>query len=145
MSVTVAVRTNVSGIGSGGQPLIEKHPKTLHVFFSVKLTNGTTNYVAGGETIDLTQLFGTGGLPGYSFPTASLPEKVEMQSVLPTASPQTGLFEYQYVPGTTLANGKIQVFTGAAAQSALTELANGNYPAGVLADQIEGELVLPMP
>jgi len=143
MSVAVAIRTNSSGIGSGGQPLIEKHPKTLHIFFKVTLTNGATNYAAGGETLDLTQLFGSAGLPGYSFPTASLPEKVELQSVQTPGVPTQ--FEYQYVPGTTLANGKIQVFTGAAAQSGLAELANGNYPAGVLGDTIEGELILPIP
>lgn len=142
MAVTVAVRTAVSGIGSGGQPLIEKHAKTLHVFFSVTASG---SYATGGDTCDLTALFGSTGLPGYSFPTSSLPEKVEFSSNRPTSSAQTNLFVYNYVPGTTLANGKFQVFTGAAAQTALTEFSAGVYPAGVLADVIEGELIIPIP
>jgi hypothetical protein len=146
MSVAVAIRTNVSGIGSGGEPLIQKEAKMLHIFFSVVLTNGTTNYVAGGEVLDLTQFFGTGGLPGYSYPTASLPEKVILDSIKPAGSAQSAAeFIYSYAPGTTLANGKIQVFTGAAAQAGLAELSNGNYPAGVLGDVIEGEVYLPIP
>ena len=145
MSVAVAIRTNSSGIGSGGQPLIEKHAKTLHIFFSVTLTNGATNYPTGGEALDLTALFGAAGLPGYSFPLASLPEKVELASVKPTSGAQTNLFVYNYVPGTTLANGKLQVFTGAAAQTALTELTAGNYPAGVLNDTIVGEAYFAIP
>lgn len=140
MPAAVAVRTNTSGIGSGAQPLIEKHAKTLHIFFSLTLTG---SYPTGGDTVDLTAFFGTSGLPGYSFPTASLPEKVEFQSLKTPGA--TGLFVYQYVPGTTLANGKVQVFTGAAAQSALTEFSAGVYPAGVLADVIEGELIIPVP
>lgn len=142
MSVTVAIRTNTSGIGSGGQPLIEKHAKTLHIFFSVTPSG---SYATGGDTLDLTALFGTAGLPGYSFPTASLPEKVEFSSNKPASGAQTNLFVYNYVPGTTLANGKFQVFTGAAAQTALTELSAGAYPAGVTADVIEGELIIPVP
>lgn len=145
MSVALAIRTNSSGIGSGGQPMIEKTGKMLRIYFSVTLTNGATNYPTGGETCDLTTLFGTGGLPGYSFPTASLPERVEIQSVKPASAAQTNLFVYNYVPGTTLANGKLQVFTGAAAQTALTELSAGNYPAGVLADVIEGVALIPVP
>lgn len=146
MSVAVAIRTNTSGIGSGNQPLIEKHAKSLRIFISVVLTNGATIYVAGGDPIDLTALFGTAGLPGYSFPTASLPEKIEFQSNKPTGSAQSAaLFWYEYAPGTTLANGKIQVYTGAAAQSGGTELTAGNYPAGVLGDVIEGEIVIPVP
>lgn len=144
MSASVKLRTNVSGIGSGGQPLIEKGPKMLRLYVQLTLTNAV-NYVTGGDTLDLTALFGTAGLPGYSFPTASLPEKVEFQSVLPTSTPQTNTFLYQYVPGTTLANGKIQVFTGAAAQTGFTELSAGAYPAGVLADIIEGEIFIPIP
>jgi hypothetical protein len=146
--LVASMRTNVSGIGSGGQPLIEKHPKTLHIFFKVTPSNvnspGNANpYVAGGDALDLTAVFGTAGLPGYSFPTASLTEKVEIQSVqTPGVAAQ---FEYQYVPGTTLANGKMQVLTGAAAQSGLAELSAGNYPAAVLADVIEGEMIIPVP
>ena len=142
MSLTAAIRTNTSGIGSGGQPLIEKTAKTLHLYIVITATG---SYSTGGDTLDLTQVFGTGGLPGYSFPLASLPEKIEILSVKPAATPQTNSFVYQYAPGTTLANGKMQVFTGAAAQTALTELSAGAYPAGVLADIIEAEVTIPVP
>lgn len=144
MSATASVRVTVSGIGSGGQPMIEKKGKALHIFIQVKLTN-TVNYPTGGDTLDLTAIFSTTGLPGYNFPTSSSVEKLELQSVLGTGTAQTGLFLYSYVPGTTLANGKIQVFTGAAAQSPLAELSAGVYPAGVLQDIIEGELIIPIP
>ena len=45
------------------------------------------------------------------------------------------------LPGTSSALGKIQMFTGAAAQSALTEFTAGAYPAGALADSILGRAV----
>lgn len=143
--LTAKVRTSNSGIGGGGQPLIEKHAKTLHIFFQITPTNvnspGNANpYVAGGDALDLTQIFST--LLGYNIPSNCLPEKVEIQSVqTPGVAAQ---FEYQYVPGTTFANGKMQVLTGAAAQSGLAELNAGNYPAGVLADVIEGEAIIPI-
>lgn len=142
MPVAAKFRVNVSGIGSGGQPGIEKSAKFLHLFFQITASG---NYATGGDTLDLTALFGTAGLPGYSYPTASLPEKVEILSANPTATPQTNTFVYQYVPGTTLANGKFQVFTGAAAQTGLTELSAGAYPAGVTGDTIEAELTIPVP
>lgn len=142
MAATVSLRTNSSGIGSGGQPMIEKTGKMLRIYFTVTPSG---SYATGGDTLDLTAVFGTTGLPGYSFPTASLPERVEIQSVKPTSAAQTNLFEYSYVPGTTLANGKFQVFTGAAAQTALTELSAGAYPAGVTAHVIEGVAIIPVP
>lgn len=46
-------------------------------------------------------------------------------------------FVYVYVPGTTTANGKLKILTGAAAQSALTELSAGATPAGVSGDTIQ--------
>ena len=39
----------------------------------------------------------------------------------------------------------MQIFTGAAAQTALTELSAGNYPAGFLNDVIQGEAYFIMP
>lgn len=57
-----------------------------------------------------------------------LPRKVEIQG--------TSGYVYRFIPGTTNANGKIMVYTGAAAQSALTELSAGATPAGVSGDVI---------
>lgn len=53
------------------------------------------------------------------------------------------VFQYSYVPGSpaTLANGKMQTLTGAAAQSGLTDLSAGAYPAGVLTDVIAFEAI----
>lgn len=134
------------------QPLWWKEGKILKVLFTITPTNvnsaGNANpYVAGGDTIDLTQLFGLlGGAPGGTIPTFENVAKVELQSVRPKgAANSANLFIYSYAPGTTLANGSMQVFSGAAAQTALTELTAGNYPAGVTTDTIQGEAYFVMP
>lgn len=46
-------------------------------------------------------------------------------------------YVYTFIPGTTNADGKVMVLTGAAAQSPLTELAAGATPAGVSGDTIQ--------
>jgi len=46
-------------------------------------------------------------------------------------------YVYVYVNGTTSANGKLLILTGAAAQSALTEFTAGAVPAGVSGDTIK--------
>ena len=85
-------------------------------------------------------------MPGQVLPTFELPAKVEIQSVRPKGAANSGnLFIYNYAPSTTLQNGTMQVFTGAAAQTALTELSAGNYPAGVTTDTIQGEGIFVQP
>lgn len=123
-----------------GQPIgIDVGHKTFRIFFTFKLTG---NYATGGDALDLNALFAlTAGGPGASLICGSLPLKVELQSVKPSG--QTNLFVYQYTPGTTLANGLVQVYTGAAPQTALTELSAGAYPAGVTGDTISGEAIFP--
>lgn len=50
----------------------------------------------------------------------------------PAAGASASGFVLQFNPGTTQGNGVLQVFTGAAAQSPLTELTQGSaYPAGL--------------
>lgn len=133
-----------------GQPLWWKEGKIFKVLFIVTPTNvnspGNANpYVAGGDTLDLTQLFNlASSAPGMSLPTFEGVAKVELQSIRP-APGAANVYEYGYCPGMTLANGTMQVITGAAAQTALTELAAGNYPAGVLSDVIQGEAYFVMP
>lgn len=134
------------------QPLNWKTGKMYHVLFIITPTNvnspGNANpYVAGGDTLDLTQLNGlTGGLPGQVLPTFEAVAKVEIQSNrLKGAANNGNLFVYEYAPSTALNNGAMQIFTGAAAQSGLTELAAGNYPAGVLNDTIQGEAIFVVP
>jgi hypothetical protein len=134
------------------QPLQWKEGKIFKVLFTITPTNvnsaGNANpYVAGGDTLDLTQLVNlAGGAPGATLPTFELPAKVVIMSARPSgATGFAGLYEYQYAPGTTLKNGTMQIFTGAAAQSPLTELTAGNYPANVLNDTIIGEAYFVMP
>lgn len=52
-------------------------------------------------------------------------------SEAPAAGISASGFRFVFVPGTTQANGVLQVFTGSAAQSASAELSAGAYPAGL--------------
>lgn len=134
------------------QPLMWKEGKIFKVLFTITPTNvnspGNANpYVAGGDTLDLTQLFSqAAGAPGSVAPTFESVAKVEIQSARAKGAANNGnLYVYSYAPGTNLTNGTMQIFTGAAAQTALTELTAGNYPAGVLNDVIQGEAYFVMP
>ena len=134
------------------QPMIEKTPKILHVFFQITPTNVNTGananpYIAGGDVLDLTQLFNTASsAPGMSLPTFDNPILVRILSTRPLlGTGYAGKFEYQYAPSTAPNNGTMQVFTGAAAQAALTEMTAGNYVANVLNDTIIGEAFFAVP
>lgn len=146
--LTVKVQTSSSMF----EPLVWKTAKMFHVLFFITPTNvnspGNANpYVAGGDLLDLTQLTSiAAGGPGQTLPTFEAVAKVEINSGrLAGGAGSSGLFFYQYAPGTTLANGTMQVFTGAAAQSPLAELNAGNYPANVLNDVIHGEAIFVVP
>lgn len=132
------------------QPLFWKEGKIFKVLFTITPTNvnspGNANpYVAGGDALDLTQLFSAlSTSPGQLLPTFENVVKVVIQSS-PNAPGAASMFEYRYCEGTNLTNGTMQVITGAAAQSGLAELAAGNYPAAVLADVIQGEAYFVQP
>jgi hypothetical protein len=85
---------------------------------------GAGDYATPGLTFDLS----SGDLPVSS----AIPLEVRIYSV----GAAIALYVYRYTPGTTNADGKLQIFTGAAAQSGLAELANGASPAGVTGDTI---------
>lgn len=141
MPLAVTLQTT----SDNGQPVIEKTPLLFRVFGKVTPSG---SYATGGDTLDLSSssLFSTtASAPGKSLPSAGLPIYVRFWSAKSAASPQTNLFVYNFAPGTTNANGKMQVFTGAAAQTALTELSAGAYPAGVTADVIYFEAAFPVP
>lgn len=140
MAVTVTLALQTSS--NTGLPIgIDDRQKTFSIPFTMTLTGA---YVTGGFTLDLTQLFAAAaGGPGMSLPTNALPLRVTFESARPSSSPQTNLYIYNYAPGTTQANGLVQIFTGAAAQTALTELSAGALPAGVTGDTIVGEVVFP--
>lgn len=93
-------------------------------------------YVTAGILADLTAL-------GDALKSGQLPTSVRVWSMPTTASPETNQYLYLFCLGTTQANGKLQVYTGAAAQTALTELSAGNIPAGVSGDAIVFEAVFP--
>jgi hypothetical protein len=134
------------------QPMQWKTAKVLHVLFQITPSNsnspGNNNpYVAGGDTLDLTQLFNTASsAPGELLPTFEAVLAVRIFSARPVlGTGYAGLFIYHYAPGTTLANGTMQIFTGAAAQAALTELSAGNYPTNVGNDVILAEAIFAVP
>lgn len=104
---------------------IDNHQTVVRIYFVVIPTG---NYAALGDTIDFTSL-------GDLVMSEYAPIFVVIQSA---KSGGASGFDYSYNPGTTMSNGKFQVFTGAAAQSPLTELTAGAYPAGVTGDTIIG-------
>jgi len=135
------------------QPLQWKEGRIFKVLFQITPTNvdspGNANpYVAGGDTLDLTQLFSlTGAAPGQLAPTFELLANLPIASN-PSAPGAATLFLYRYCKGTSLKNGTMQVFESgveSGSQQALAELAAGNYPAAVLADTIVGEAYFVMP
>lgn len=88
-------------------------------------------YVAGGDTLDLSQI------PGL--PTQQVPDNADIVS---NAAPNSG-WEYGFVNGANLSNGKMQVLGQSGNQGAatvLTELAAGAYPASVTGDVINAIL-----
>lgn len=137
MSVTIKPDTATDT----GRILVWKDQQFMKV---LALITPAGSYATGGDTLDLTALFSL--ILGTVIPTQALPAKIEIQSNLAAGGTgSTGMFVYRFLRGTTMANGTFQVLTGAAAQSALTELSAGAYPANVLADVIQAEIWFPLP
>jgi hypothetical protein len=84
--------------------------------------------------LTLTYPVGQGPLP-----VSSAPYDVVLHSQPVVASGTTAMFEYEFLKGSSQANGAVQIFTGAAAQSGLAELSDGAVPAAVVADTIRFE------
>lgn len=102
--------------------------KIERVYFQVTPANAPSNYPGpAGDTLDLT----LGGIvhSGYA------PIFVVIQSI--KAGGVSG-YGYDYLPGTTPANGTMQVTQCAGAGAPMADIGAGNYPAGVLADSIVG-------
>jgi hypothetical protein len=131
MSLAVSI---FGGIGPANAfPGVDESMRLSAVFFKVVASN---NYAAGGDTLDLTAL-------ADFIKSSGPPVVVELFS---QKAGGTSGFMYAYSPAAVNPaqnNGKMQVFTGAAAQAALTELANGAYPAGVTGDTIIGIAYFP--
>ena len=137
-SFTYAVQTSsVTGL-----PMISEDQNTLTIWFTL-VAAGV--YAAGGIPIDFTQLFAAlAAAPGASLPTNAAPlTPVSLESSLSPGA--ANLYVYHFVPGSPSnpSNGKVQILTGAAAQTGLTELTAGALPAGVTADIISGKVTFP--
>lgn len=111
-------------------------PRVVEVFVEIVASG---SYAAGGDTLDLTALAGALGQIGV--PAETLPIIANIVSA--NASGVSG-YVYAYRPGTTQANGKMQVLVqGAAAGDPLADLGAGAYPAGVSGDAIIGRFTFP--
>jgi len=131
MALSASLYTNQQGAVG-----IVSLPRVVQVFVTITASG---NYTAGGDTLDLTAL--TGALGQVGVPTETLPITATIQSA--NSSGLSG-FLYGYRPGTTQANGKMQVLVqGAAAGDPLADLAAGAYPAGVTGDTIIGCFTFP--
>lgn len=96
---------------------VDNSGKSLYV--TVGITASGT-YPTGGDTVDLTTLFGKGAL-GKVFVAGKPP--------LYGYGAGTSGHSYGFIPGTTLANGKMKINTAAG-----TELTNAAYPASITGD-----------
>lgn len=75
------------------------------------------NYTSGGDTVNL---------QGTGLQSSGSPTTVDIHSTSGTAAQAPNL--YQWVPGTTQANGLVRAFTG------ITEVSTGAYPAAITGD-----------
>ena len=103
--------------------------KNLIIFGTVAWSASPDTYTTGGNTMSFANF--------DEVKSGSLPNFVEVFSQPTAASHAANSYVYQFLPGTTIANGVLQIFTGAAAQTALTELSAGAVPAGVSGDTIK--------
>jgi hypothetical protein len=107
---------------------ISRRKKTLYVALTP-----SANYVVGGDTVNLTAAGGMTNpknLPG-GFP-ATLPKQVYVEN-----SPAG--YSAEWVPGTTLANGKLKIYTAPG-----TEMTAIAYNAALLADPFVLRLIGPI-
>lgn len=100
--------------------------KLAHVYGTIAISASPATYATGGLAVSFSGL--TPPVPNVSNPASALIS----QSVAIWSNGGSG-----YVYGYNASTGKLQIFTGAAAQSALTELTDGGaIPAGVSGDAI---------
>jgi hypothetical protein len=96
-----------------------------HVYGKVAVDASPATYATGGIAMSLS---------GFDqIKSGSVPLEVTVNS----KSANTKKYIYQFVTGTTLANGKLQIFVqDATAGNPLNEMAAGAIPAGVSGDTI---------
>lgn len=107
---------------------VDNTQNLVHVFGTVAWSAGPDTYSTGGNTMSFA---------GFDkIKSNEVPLMVRVKSAPAAGSGAANEFVYTFLPGTTMANGKLQIFTGAAAQTALTELSAGAVPSGVSGDTI---------
>jgi hypothetical protein len=100
-----------------GMAQIDNTQNFFHVFGQIA-TSGS--YVVNGDTLDLSQLDTYGGGP------ASLAPPFRVQ-IWEQGAPNSG-WQYEFVPGTTLANGNVQIFgSNGASPAALAQPGASTY------------------
>jgi hypothetical protein len=127
-----AVAGTVSSLNSGG-PAIQAEQKFLHVIGTAVLTG---NYPgAPGDTWDLTQLILP---PGWTLPALGT-LIIGWAASIKAAGPSG--FSYTVIPGATLQTTKLDVQQGGGAASPNGEIPTAAYPAAVLGDTVQFELL----
>ena len=100
----MAAKAVVSALGGTN---VDNTQSQVFVTGTITLTG---NYPSGGDTLDLSQL---------GAPSSGLPTRVEIFEITPAPGPAYGGI-YTYVPGTTQANGLLQLNVSAGTQTAAT-------------------------
>src|SRR5271166_3116209 len=100
---------------------IENTQKSVWVRGTVAIGASPLTYATGGITMSFTAIL-------EQIKSDLVPTYVRVWSQPAAASAAANQYVYTFLPGTTLANGVLQIFTGAAAQTALTELSAGAIP-----------------
>lgn len=129
-----ALASTVSNLPGGGGPAVQAEQKFLHVIGTFALTG---NYPgAPGDTFDVSLATLP---PGYVFPTLG-PIIMGWAQSIKTTGPSG--FAYTIVPGTTIRNGTLDVQQNGAGNGPNTEISSSAYPAGVLADTVQFEILI---
>lgn len=102
--------------------------KIEHVYGTLAIGASPLTYTTGGIACSFLGL--------DTIKASGAPLNVDVASQPAVASAAAAKYVYQFLPGSSLGNGVLQIFTGAAAQAGLTELSAGAIPAGVSGDTI---------
>lgn len=105
--------------------------RSLFVYGTVAITPSPATYTTGGIACTFASY--------EAIKTSLAPFRSRIESQPAAGSGAATKYLYQYLPGADNTKGLLQIFTGAAAQSALTELSAGAIPAGVSGDTIVAE------
>ena len=103
-----------------GSTVIDNTRAMIIVKFTIAVTG---SYATHGDTLSFS---------GFDDVKSNEPPLFVKIFETPASGTSASGFVYEFIPGTTLANGVVQIFgSGASSGSALTELAAGAYPAGI--------------